>query len=47
MQAETKRDNPHLKRFYYTQDVAIQKPFNWKQLLRLLQYIKPDRKSVV
>jgi len=47
MQAETKRDNPHLKRFYYTQDVAIQKPFNWKQLLRLLQYIKPYAKKIL
>ena len=35
----------YLKRFYYTVDQAVDKPFNWKQLLRLLQYLKPYSKN--
>lgn len=35
------------KRFYYKQDDAIEKPFNWKQMLRLLSYMKPYGKSMV
>lgn len=35
------RDKRHLKRFYYTVDQAIEKPFNWKQIWRLLIYLKP------
>lgn len=35
------------KRFYYKQDQAIEKPFNWKQMLRLLGYMKPYGKSMV
>ncbi|MCP3026280.1 ABC transporter ATP-binding protein [Halobacillus sp. A5] len=31
----------HLNRFKYTQDQAIEKPFNWSQLMRLLRYVKP------
>ncbi|NGP44407.1 ABC transporter ATP-binding protein [Bacillaceae bacterium SIJ1] len=31
----------HLKRFYYSQDRAIEKPFNWSQMARLLTYMKP------
>lgn len=33
--------NRHLKRFYYTVDHAVEKPFNWQQLWRLLVYLKP------
>ncbi len=33
--------NKHLNRFKYTQDQAIEKPFNWTQMLRLLSYVKP------
>ncbi|NBJ70741.1 MULTISPECIES: ABC transporter ATP-binding protein [Clostridia] len=35
----------HLQRFHYTQDQAIEKPFNWKQMLRLLTYLKPYAKT--
>ncbi|WP_229683078.1 ABC transporter ATP-binding protein [Virgibacillus oceani] len=35
----------HLKRFYYTVDQAVDKPFNWKQMWRLLEYIKPYSKT--
>ncbi|SER00324.1 ABC transporter ATP-binding protein [Piscibacillus halophilus] len=46
--AETmKAKSPHLKRFHYTQDIAVDKPFNWKQLVRLLQYVKPYAKTVL
>lgn len=34
-------DAAHRERFYYPEDRAIEKPFNWKQLLRLLSYLKP------
>ncbi|MGM8214310.1 ABC transporter ATP-binding protein [Bacillaceae bacterium W0354] len=47
MATETKRQSPHLKRFYYTQDVAVDKPFNWQQLTRLLQFVKPYAKTVL
>lgn len=33
--------SPHLKRFHYTVDQAVEKQFNWKQMLRLLIYLKP------
>ncbi|RDW18417.1 multidrug ABC transporter ATP-binding protein [Oceanobacillus arenosus] len=42
---DRKKENRHLKRFYYTVDQAIDKPFNWKQMLRLLQYVKPYGKT--
>ncbi|WP_047982954.1 ABC transporter ATP-binding protein [Ornithinibacillus californiensis] len=35
----------HLKRFYYTIDQAIEKPFNWKQIWRLLVYLRPYTKT--
>ncbi|MEF2293375.1 ABC transporter ATP-binding protein [Virgibacillus dokdonensis] len=35
----------HLQRFHYTQDQAIEKPFNWKQMWRLLVYLKPYAKT--
>lgn len=35
------------QRFYYKQDDAIEKPFNWMQMLRLLGYMKPYGKSMV
>jgi len=31
----------HLTRFHYTMDRAVEKPFNWKQVWRLLHYLKP------
>lgn len=36
-----------LKRFYYKQDRVIEKPFNWKQMLRLLSYMKPYSKTLL
>ncbi|KGX91565.1 multidrug ABC transporter ATP-binding protein [Pontibacillus halophilus JSM 076056 = DSM 19796] len=43
----TRTNSPHLKRFYYTLDQAIEKPFNWSQLGRLLQYVKPYSKKLL
>ncbi|GAA0293845.1 ATP-binding cassette subfamily B protein [Gracilibacillus halotolerans] len=40
------KQNPHLNRFYYPLDQAIEKPFNWKQMLRLLKYLKPYLKNL-
>ncbi|PAV29854.1 multidrug ABC transporter ATP-binding protein [Virgibacillus profundi] len=40
-----KEKSRHLKRFYYTVDQAIEKPFNWKQMLRLLVFLKPYSKT--
>lgn len=37
--------SPHLKRFHYTVDQAIEKQFNWKQMWRLLEYLKPYSKT--
>lgn len=34
-----------LKRFHYVQDRVIDKPFNWQQMWRLLQYMKPYLKN--
>ncbi|MDQ0350444.1 ATP-binding cassette subfamily B protein [Alkalibacillus filiformis] len=47
MATETRKESPHLKRFHYTQDVAVDKPFNWQQLVRLLQYLKPYAKTIL
>ncbi|GAA0446924.1 MAG: ABC transporter ATP-binding protein [Bacillota bacterium] len=40
-QQREEKESRHLQRFYYTQDQAIEKPFNWKQMWRLLIYLKP------
>jgi len=42
---ETSTKSRHLKRFYYTIDLAIEKPFNWQQIWRLLDYLKPYSKN--
>jgi len=34
-------------RFYYPTDQVIDKPFNWKQMLRLFSYLKPYRKKLL
>ncbi|WP_181348984.1 ABC transporter ATP-binding protein [Thalassobacillus sp. CUG 92003] len=39
--------NKHLNRFHYTQDQAIEKPFNWSQMMRMLQYLKPYTKKLL
>ncbi|MDQ0253783.1 ATP-binding cassette subfamily B protein [Evansella vedderi] len=36
-----------LKRFRYSTDQAIEKPFNWKQMLRLFRYMKPYAKTLL
>ena len=39
--------NKHLNRFKYTQDQAVEKPFNWSQMWRLLRYVKPYSKTLL
>ncbi|MFF2449598.1 ABC transporter ATP-binding protein [Neobacillus sp. NPDC058068] len=36
-----------LERFHYSQDQVIDKSFNWKQMWRLLQYLKPYAKTLL
>ncbi|WP_251009442.1 MULTISPECIES: ABC transporter ATP-binding protein [unclassified Bacillus (in: firmicutes)] len=36
-----------LKRFHYSTDQVIDKPFNWKQMLRLFGYMLPYKKTLV
>lgn len=38
-------DKRHISRFHYTIDQAIEKPFNWQQIWRLLTYLKPYSKT--
>ncbi|MFD1777723.1 ABC transporter ATP-binding protein [Fredinandcohnia salidurans] len=45
MSKNEKQDIKH--RFHYSTDQAIEKPFNWKQMLRLLSYMKPYSKSLL
>lgn len=48
--ADTKtvhKKSNHLNRFYYPLDRAVEKPFNWKQMLRLLYYLKPYAKTLM
>ncbi|NIK13338.1 ABC transporter ATP-binding protein [Alkalibacillus almallahensis] len=47
MTTEAKEKSPHLKRFHYTQDIAVDKPFNWQQTVRLLKYLKPYSKKIL
>ncbi|WP_430786236.1 ABC transporter ATP-binding protein [Virgibacillus flavescens] len=42
---ERVKKSRHLKRFHYTVDQAIEKQFNWKQMWRLLEYLKPYSKT--
>ncbi|WP_208589477.1 ABC transporter ATP-binding protein [Gracilibacillus suaedae] len=44
---EMKKDSPHLNRFYYPLDQVVEKPFNWKQMWRLLIYLKPYAKTLM
>ncbi|WP_440895165.1 ABC transporter ATP-binding protein [Amphibacillus sp. Q70] len=46
-QEASQKKNPYVNRFYYPQDEAIEKPFNWKQLLRILNYVKPYAKTLL
>lgn len=45
MSKDDKQDIKH--RFHYSTDQAIEKPFNWKQMLRLLGYMKPYSKNLL
>lgn len=36
-----------LERFHYSQDEEIDQSFNWKQMWRLLQYLKPYTKNLL
>lgn len=36
-----------LKRFYYSTESVIDKPFNWKQMWRLIAYLKPYKKGLL
>ncbi|PKR78474.1 multidrug ABC transporter ATP-binding protein [Halalkalibacillus sediminis] len=45
MATQSNTKSPHIKRFHYTQDLAVDKPFNWNQLVRMLQYVKPYAKK--
>ncbi|WP_411955332.1 ABC transporter ATP-binding protein [Alkalibacillus sp. S2W] len=47
MATEANEKSPHLKRFHYTQDIAVDKPFNWQQTVRLLKYLKPYSKKIL
>ncbi|MDX8044871.1 ABC transporter ATP-binding protein [Gracilibacillus sp. S3-1-1] len=44
---QTKKQASHLNRFYYPLDQQVEKPFNWKQMLRLLFYLKPYTKNLL
>lgn len=39
------KKNRHLTRFHYSTDQIIEKPFNWRQIWRLLVYLKPYSKN--
>ncbi|KIY21197.1 ABC transporter ATP-binding protein [Mesobacillus subterraneus] len=43
----TKNNFQVLKRFHYSTDQIIDKPFNWKQMLRLFGYMVPYKKKLV
>jgi ATP-binding cassette, subfamily B, multidrug efflux pump len=44
----SKKTNPQvLKRFQYSTDQVIDKPFNWQQMLRLFSYLLPYNKTLV
>lgn len=45
MTQEKQNQNRHLTRFHYSTEQMIEKPFNWKQIWRLLTYVKPYTKT--
>ncbi|MEI5905976.1 ABC transporter ATP-binding protein [Bacillus spongiae] len=45
--SKNKLQNRLSNRFHYSTDQAIDKPFNWAQLWRLMAYIKPYTKNLV
>ncbi|MRG85567.1 ABC transporter ATP-binding protein [Salinibacillus xinjiangensis] len=40
-------ESKHLKRFHYTIDTAVDKPFNWQQMVRLMKFMKPYAKTLL
>ncbi|MEY2196444.1 ABC transporter ATP-binding protein [Neobacillus sp. BF23-41] len=44
---ENRKKQLILERFHYSEDLVIDKPFNWKQMLRLLLYLKPYVKNLL
>ncbi|MFC5463923.1 ABC transporter ATP-binding protein [Lederbergia graminis] len=45
---KTKKVNPLvLERFRYSSEQLIEKPFNWKQMGRLIEYLKPYSKNLL
>lgn len=40
-------EGAYTKRFYYPQETAVEKPFNWSQMARLLKYLKPYAKTLL
>ena len=42
-----KNDSKRLNRFHYAVDTVIEKPFNWKQMLRLFGFMKPYSKKLL
>ncbi|NYE03497.1 ABC-type multidrug transport system fused ATPase/permease subunit [Bacillus niacini] len=44
---ENQRKKLILERFHYSQDQVIDKPFNWQQMWRLLEYVKPYAKNLL
>lgn len=47
MAKTVEKKSTHLNRFYYPLDRAVEKPFNWKQMARLLHYLKPYSKTLL
>ncbi|WP_254901267.1 ABC transporter ATP-binding protein [Tuberibacillus sp. Marseille-P3662] len=42
-----KIEKPKRERFYYKADQVVEKQFNWKQMFRLMSYMKPYAKTLV
>ncbi|MFO1445731.1 ABC transporter ATP-binding protein [Bacillus sp. Bva_UNVM-123] len=48
MTEQKKEKNDKVRsRFQYSTEEAIEKPFNWKQMMRLFSYMKPYRKNLL
>ncbi|AOM83247.1 ABC transporter ATP-binding protein [Salisediminibacterium beveridgei] len=46
-QTTAKDESRTLKRFHYSTDQAIEKPFNWMQMLRLFSFMKPYTRTIL
>lgn len=45
--AKQTNKSTNLERFYYPLERKVEKPFNWKQMTRLLYYLKPYTKTLL